>query len=112
MFISSEVANELISNFPQLAELPETFSGLSGLKTLDLFNNCLGELPDVIKHLTGLVSLDLDQNGFKLNVMDVPQISHKLTYPDKGTSGGNNWRNRPRQDFIQVDIERVRFQAH
>ena len=96
MFISSEVANELISNFPQLAELPETFSGLSGLKTLDLF----------------LVSLDLDQNGFKLNVMDVPQISHKLTYPDKGTSGGNNWRNRPRQDFIQVDIERVRFQAH
>ena len=99
-----------LRSYFQLCSLPESFSNLRGLETLDLFNNRLTELPDVINHLSNLKRFDLDENQFKLKLMDVPQIHRKLTYPDKPkvTSGGNDWRNRGRQDMIHdVEVEEV-----
>ena len=102
----NDLANFTVFLF-QLAGLPESFINLQALTTLDLFNNCLDELPDVMKQLQNLTRLDLDQNRFKLNVMDVPQIVHTSIYPHRETSGGDNWRNRRRQDLIHVNIEKV-----
>ena len=98
--------------FFQLGSLPESFSNLGGLDTLDLFSNRLTELPDVINHLGNLKRLDLDENQFELKREDVPRIHRKLTYPEKPkmTSGGKDWRTRGRQNMIQdVKIEKVNF---
>ena len=104
--------NLLCSILFQLGNLPESFSNLRELETLDLFSNRLTELPDVINHLGNLKRLDLDENQFKLELEDVPRIHRKLTYPDKPkvTSGGKDWRTRGRQNMIQdVKIEKVNF---
>ena len=50
----------LLVLFIQIAELPESFSKLSKLKTLDLFCNRLREIPTVLRDLTSLVRLDID----------------------------------------------------
>jgi len=48
----------------QLAELPESFSQLSKLKTLDLFDNRLVEIPDCLEMLKMLTRLDLGEVCF------------------------------------------------
>ena len=104
--------NSFCSILFQLGSLPESFSNLRKLETLDLFSNRLTELPDVINHLGNLKRLDLDENQFKLELEDVPRIHRKLTYPDKPkvTSGGKDWRTRGRQDMIHdVKKEKVNF---
>ena len=49
-----------VSLYFQIAELPESFSKLSKLKTLDLFCNRLREIPPVLRDLTSLVRLDIE----------------------------------------------------
>jgi len=45
----------------QLAELPESFSKLSKLKTLDVFHNRLTDIPDCLDSLKMLTRLDLGE---------------------------------------------------
>ncbi len=39
--------------------------------------------------------------------MEVPQIAHHAQYPDKDPSSAVSWRSKPRQDIINVPIEKV-----
>lgn len=51
-----------LSSLPfQLEELPQAFNKLTGLKSLDLFNNKLTEIPEALNYFKKLVRLDLSE---------------------------------------------------
>ena len=73
--LRGRILKVIISVFPifvslyfQIAELPESFSKLSKLKTLDLFCNRLREIPSVLRDLTSLVRLDIEAVRLRLHV--------------------------------------------
>ena len=57
---ADDTGRQRVKFFLQIAELPESFSKLSKLKTLDLFSNRLREIPTVLRDLTSLVRLDVE----------------------------------------------------
>ena len=47
------------------------------------------------------------QNNFGMHHLLVPQVVMQNKYSPRDPSQSDNWRGRPRQDIVQVDIQTV-----